>query len=221
MDGVLMDARGWHFEALNRALRLYGIEVLRQDHLPRFDGLPTSKKLEMLTIERGLPKDLHQEINDKKQVFTHEIVEKECRPLECHQKALSKLKSEGYKLAMCSNAVRITVDMMIKKAEVEQYLDFSLSNQDVENPNPEIYTKAINRLGLKPQECLIVEDRPHALQRLRQAVHMFWKLEPCMMVTYSNIKNRIREIEKAAHCSEYERSRLIQNKMPQVRGGGR
>ena len=46
MDGVLIEAKEWHYEALNRALALFGYEISRYDHLVTYDGLPTSKKLE-------------------------------------------------------------------------------------------------------------------------------------------------------------------------------
>ena len=48
MDGVLIEAKDWHYEALNRALSLFGMEISRYDHLVTYDGLPTTKKLEML-----------------------------------------------------------------------------------------------------------------------------------------------------------------------------
>ena len=63
MDGVLIDAKEWHYEALNRALALFGFEISRYDHLTTYDGLPTKDKLEMLSLERGLPKQLHSFIN--------------------------------------------------------------------------------------------------------------------------------------------------------------
>ena len=50
MDGVLIDAKEWHYHALNRALELFGFTISRAEHLSTFDGLPTSKKLEMLTL---------------------------------------------------------------------------------------------------------------------------------------------------------------------------
>ena len=63
MDGVLIDAKDWHYEALNKSLELFGMEISRYDHLVTFDGLPTKKKLEMLSLERGLPEELHNFIN--------------------------------------------------------------------------------------------------------------------------------------------------------------
>ena len=67
MDGVLIEAKDWHYEALNKSLRLFGYEISRIDHLATYDGLPTRKKLEMLSIERGLPIELHGFVNEMKQ----------------------------------------------------------------------------------------------------------------------------------------------------------
>lgn len=46
MDGVLIDAKEWHFEALNTALGLFGMQISRYDHLVTYDGLPTRRKSE-------------------------------------------------------------------------------------------------------------------------------------------------------------------------------
>ena len=39
MDGVLIDAKEWHYEALNKTLELFGHKIRRSDHLETFDGL--------------------------------------------------------------------------------------------------------------------------------------------------------------------------------------
>ena len=101
MDGVLIDAKDWHFEALNKALRLFGHEISRYDHLHSFDGLPTRNKLRMLSEEAYLPESLHGFINDMKQQYTREIIEMKCKPVFQHEYALSKLRNQGYKIAVC------------------------------------------------------------------------------------------------------------------------
>ncbi len=58
LDGVLVEAQDWHYEALNRALELFGMPISRYDHLSTYNGLPTRKKLEMLSVEKGLPAGL-------------------------------------------------------------------------------------------------------------------------------------------------------------------
>lgn len=197
MDGVLIDAKEWHYEAINQALGLFGYKISKYDHLVTFDGLPTKKKLEMLSIERGLPEGLHDFINKMKQKYTLEHVYLKCKPLFCHQYALSKLKSEGYKLALASNSIRQTVDIMLDKADISKYLDISLSNQDVlkPKPDPEIYNKAIEMLGLSPEECLILEDNKNGIKAALTSGAYLLKIGTVHDVTYLNIKNRIKEIE--------------------------
>lgn len=204
MDGVLIEAKDWHYEALNQALGLFGFSISRYDHLVTYDGLPTKKKLEMLSLERGLPQGLHCFINKMKQIYTMEHVYLKCKPLFNHQYALSKLKNEGYKLALGSNSVRVTIDMMMEKADLNKYLDFTLSNQDIvkSKPDPEIYLTAMDKLGLSPGECLIVEDNQNGIKAaIASGAHLL-TVKDVMDVTYNNIKQRINEIENGkVKCS--------------------
>ena len=197
MDGVLIEAKDWHYEALNKALGLFGMEISRYDHLVTYDGLPTKKKLEMLSMERGLPKGLHTFINDIKQQYTMEIVHARCKPRFYHEYALAKLKGEGYKMAVCSNSIRNTIEVMMQKASLDAYLEFCISNQDVMHgkPNPEMYNKAITKLGLTPGECIIVEDNENGVKAaLASGAHLL-KVKAVEEVNYQNINNRINQIE--------------------------
>ncbi len=197
MDGVLIDAKEWHYEALNNALSLFGMEISRYDHLITYDGLPTKKKLEMLSLERGFPKGLHNFINDLKQQYTLEITYAKCKPVFYHEYALSRLQKEGYKLAVCSNSVRNTVDMMMHKSGLIKYIDFFLSNQDVKNskPHPEMYDNAISKLGLSPKECVILEDNENGIKAAEASGAHLMKVNVVEDVNYYNIIKHIQKIE--------------------------
>ena len=144
MDGVLIDAREWHYEALNRALALLGYEITRYEHLTTYDGLPTARKLQMLTVERGLPAELHAFMNSLKQQYTLELVATRCKPVFHHQYALARLKAAGYRLGVASNSVRRTVEEMMERSDLLRYLDVLISNEDVTRPkpDPEMYVSA-------------------------------------------------------------------------------
>lgn len=199
MDGVLIEAKDWHYEALNKALRLFGQEISRYDHLITYDGLPTTMKLDMLTVERGLPQSLHDFINEMKQQYTLDMVYLKCKPTFNHQFALSQLKKEGYKLAVASNSVRVSIEAMINKAALVEYLDFMLSAQDVENPkpSPDIYNKAINDLGLMPEECLIIEDNENGIKAAKASGAHVLEVLTVDDVNYKNITAKIKEVEAA------------------------
>lgn len=200
MDGVLIDAKDWHYEALNAALDHFGHTISRYDHLVTFDGLPTKRKLEMLSLEGGFPKGLHQFVNDLKQVYTEEMIVARCRPVFQHQYALSQLRHQGYHVAVCSNSIRKTVQLMMEKAGLLEYLDFFLSNQDVTKgkPDPEIYTTAFQRFGFKPEECMIVEDNENGLKAARASGGFVMKVETTDDVNLPNILKHLKEAENHA-----------------------
>jgi len=201
MDGVLIEAKEWHYEALNRALELFGMPISRFDHLNTFDGLPTRKKLEMLSLERGLPTELHEFLNEMKQQYTMEIVHTKCKPRFGHEYALSSLKSKGYRIAVCSNSVRNTVETMMNKAALDKYLDFMVSNEDVSNgkPDPEMYIKAMSHLQLQPQECLILEDNENGIKAAQASGGHLLVIRDVAETNLDNITARILEIESSIH----------------------
>jgi len=200
MDGVLIDAKEWHYEALNRALALFGFEISRTEHLETYDGLPTSKKLEMLSRDRGLPTGLHKFINEMKQAYTVEMIHTTCKPLFVHQYALARLHGAGYKLAVASNSIRDSVELMMSKARLDQHLDLQLSTNDVSapKPDPEIYVTAMARLGVKPEECLVVEDNENGIQAARASGAHVLVVSTVYDVNHDNITRRIAEIEGAS-----------------------
>lgn len=190
MDGVLIDARDWHYEALNRALGHFGYAISRFDHLVTYDGLPTRQKLEMLSRERGLPRSLHGFLNELKQAYTMEIVHARCKPRFQHEFALSRLHAQGYRLAVASNSVQRTVDVMMERAGLSRYLEFTTSNEHVARgkPAPDIYLFTFERLGVAPHEVLVVEDNENGIRAATDAgAHVFVVSEPAD-VTYDRIR---------------------------------
>ncbi|GHT00379.1 haloacid dehalogenase [Planctomycetales bacterium] len=200
MDGVLIEAKDWHYEALNQALALFGYEINRFEHLTGFDGLPTHVKLKKLSLEKGLPEALHPFINEMKQQYTVGIIQNQCRPRFNHEYALSKLQAAGYRLACCSNSIRPTIEMMMNYAKLDKYLEFIISNQEVgkAKPDPEIYLTAMQKMGLKPEECLIVEDNENGIKAVLASGGHLLAVKTVDEVNYENIRRRIAEIEKGA-----------------------
>ena len=199
LDGVLVDARELHYEALNRSLALVDdkYKISREEHLSTFDGLPTTKKLRLLTEKRGLPTELYNDIWKNKQVQTLEIIDKEMTFDERIRGVLSKLKADGLLIAVCSNSIRETTKMMLIRKGFMEYTEFLLSNQDVKNPkpNPEGYLRAMMLLGIGPRETLIVEDSHVGRQAAFESGAYLCPVENNSGVTYEKITETI---EKAS-----------------------
>jgi len=188
LDGVLVEAKNIHFEALNKALgEKYSIEW--NEHLSIYDGLKTSQKLEMLTERKGLPVNLYKEIWDAKQMYTLQ----ELRNLKVNSELVTTmimLINEGYKLAICSNSIRKTVLTVLSKLGIIEFFDLILSNEDVKNskPHPEIYWKSISIMGYLPEETLIVEDSPYGLLAASRSKAHVMRVGSPKEVTYINIR---------------------------------
>lgn len=160
LDGVLVDADKWHYNALNVALQHSEVEPISwQEHLTIYKGIPTRNKLEILTQRKGLPIELWPKVNESKQEITVDIISKFCSYDE-EKVEMMKLLKRKYKVIVCSNAIKNTVQLMLEKSGVLPFVDFYLSNQDVAHPkpNPEIYFKAFEMARFSPEECVIVED---------------------------------------------------------------
>jgi beta-phosphoglucomutase len=198
MDGVLIEAKDWHYDALNRALGLFGHGISRYDHLVTYDGLPTVTKLDMLTLERDLPRALHDFINELKQKYTIELVHQHCKPRFYHEYALSKLKSQGYRIGCGSNSVRPSIEIMLEKSDLMKYMEVVVSAQEVESPkpSPDMYDKIISGFELKPEECLIVEDNENGIKAAKASGAHVLIIKEVDEVNIDNLKRKIEEINR-------------------------
>lgn len=166
MDWVLIDAREWHYEALNKALELFWFTITRQEHENYYDWLPTHIKLKRLTEEKWLPESLHKFINQMKQQYTVDAIYNNSTVDFSKQVMLKKLKDKWIKIACCSNSIKNSIEMMLNKAMILDYFDLILSNEDVKEskPSPQIYELAMEKLWIKPNEAIVVEDSPHGIE---------------------------------------------------------
>lgn len=222
MDGVLIDAKDWHYEALNRSLDYFGYTpISRNDHLARFDGLSTTKKLEMHFQTKDLNKSQHQEINNKKQELTFKIVDEKCQPLDFHIKMLKKLKEKNYKLAVCSNSITKTIELMLGKAGIIDFFDFYLSNEDVTNPkpDPEIYNKAIEKMNLQPSEVLICEDNVRGIESAIKSKSYVLEIGSVEDTNYENIERAINMINNCEVKEQMIRNPIRSAKLSDMVGG--
>jgi len=163
LDGVLIDAKKLHYDALNTALGDKYF-ITEQEHHDLYDGRKTFEKLELLSKNKNLPTSKHQEIYRKKQEITISLIS-QLQQIDEIVLLFQELESQGYEIGVCSNSIRRTVLTALAKTNLMEYCSVILSNEDVKNskPHPEMYWKAMSIMGRLPEETLIVEDSPPGL----------------------------------------------------------
>jgi HAD superfamily hydrolase (TIGR01509 family) len=163
LDGTLVNMDEPHFTALNCAL--FSIcqrpdpLISWEEHLSTFKGLPTRHKLAMLLELERITLDEVRGIYQAKQAITLKLIRHRLQP-ELEKIALMEhLIAEGWRMCVCSNAIRASVEAMLDQAGMIRFMDFYLSNEDAApKPEPDIYTQAAARFQISPRELFAVED---------------------------------------------------------------
>lgn len=202
LDGVLVDAKELHYEALNLALSSVDPKYVihRDEHLSTYDGLNTTKKLNMLTERKGLPAESHNEVWKKKQEMTIKIIS-EYNKDERICEVLRKLKQDGYVLCVASNSIRETVKMMLLRKGFMEYFDFFYSNQDVKHPKPnsEIYLQCMIKAGVSPRETLVIEDSHIGRKAAQDSGAFLCPVKDSSDVTYEKISEHLEKHNERSH----------------------
>lgn len=169
LDGVLVDATEWHYESLNEALReVSGFELAPLEHREIFNALPTREKLRILVRQGRISEDDVERIFHLKQTYTYRIIEQKCE-IDAEKIAMMRELSARYRLACVTNSIAKSTELMLRKGGYLPYLEFFLSNEEVTRPkpHPDGFIIAMYRLGMRPDETVIVEDAPKGIAAAR------------------------------------------------------
>ena len=170
LDGCLWDSDKSHFDAVNIALATYGERISEEEHRTVFKGLPTRKKLSMLTGMGRLSAQVHEEVEHRKREATLLAIG---QTLQRHEVTalLLGLRASGWRMCCCSNSIRSTVQAVLLKMGILDCMDFVLSNEDVRmaKPAPEMYEKAARIFSIVPDSLVVVEDGEAGKRAARSA----------------------------------------------------
>lgn len=198
-DGIILDLKEIHFEALNRALAPIGEEfvISTEDHVKLFDGLSTKRKLKLLSELKGFPLDKFEQVNESKQQFTVELLDSFSKINYDIVEVVTSLKEDGYLFYVASNAIRRTIELGLDKLGISHLVDKIYSNQDVKNskPNAEIYLQCMAYAGVNPFETIIIEDSKHGREAAVHSGAHVCGLDNSFDFTLSRIKSFINSVK--------------------------
>ena len=195
LDGVLVDACEWHRIALNRALKnVANYEISLADHYEVFNGIPTRKKLEILTQKNIIQKSDHEKIYQQKQKNTVEIIKNKAKKRQEKIALIENLKKEKYIVACFTNSIRETAFLMLEKTGIKSMVDMIVTNQDVINPkpSPEGYNKIVSHFNLNKKYVYIVEDSPKGIQAAEASGCNVIQVKNPDEVSYQNLRKYIK-----------------------------
>ena len=159
MDGVLVDSEAYIFEAARLMFAEHGVTVKPEDALP-FVGTGENRYISGIGESNGFIVDIER---DKARTYAiyEEITRGKLRALPGVHSFIESCNARGLKMAVASSADRIKIAINLREIGLSaDIFDAVISGEDVEHkkPFPDIYLLAAERIGIKPEDCLVVED---------------------------------------------------------------
>lgn len=170
LDGTLVDSEEFHWLSWRDTMRVEGVELTYEQFLASF-GQRNDRILPAwlgADVEAGRV----QRIGDDKEAEYRRLAETHgLTALPGVREWLSALKASGWKQAIASSAPRINVEMMLRVAGLEGYFDAMVSADDVTvgKPDPQVFLKAAEKVGVPPPRCIVVEDAAAGVEGARRA----------------------------------------------------
>lgn len=179
MDGVIVDSMPYHFLAWYEALRPLGIRVSCFDVYAR-EGERWEKSLDDFLRQGGIrstPGLLKRVFESRQKIFKKYFRR---RIFQGAQEFLRCLKQQGYLLGLVTGTPQDQLKGILP-AGIRRLFDALVTGDQVRHgkPHPEPFLKAARELGLKTEECLVIENAPLGI-RSAHAAGMF-----CVAITTS------------------------------------
>lgn len=189
LDGVLIDSESLKTFAYDRALKkLFGKGIPSGKDRQPGESEKFNARLLMEMIE--VQGDIEELIQEKRTVYD-EIAEKEIKLCAGVQNFLKATQQRKLSMVVATASNRKSTDRILEKLDLAKYFNFVLTGDDVKEhkPDPEVYFKAVQELGMKKDECLVIEDSPAGITAAKAAGLK------CVAITHTFPKEELKQAD--------------------------
>lgn len=160
LDGVLIETEKETFNFYKKFLKEKH-DIILQDEDFKYKAGRKSKDFfnSVLTDEQREEVDTKALVKLKRELFNTET-SKYIKKVEEGEALLKKIKEKNLLTALVSQNELRMINSVMDWLGYRNYFDVTLSIDDIKNlkPDPEIYLKAAEKLGVSPEECIVIED---------------------------------------------------------------
>lgn len=166
-DGTLTDSMPLHYCAWRDTMNEYGIAFPRQQFYA-LGGMPTTQIIERLAREQGVKLDVLAAAEAKETAFLNSI--DQLQPVESVLEVARHYRGK-IPIAVASGGYREAVWKQLVQIGCHDWFDAIVTAEDTvrHKPEPDVFLKAAERLGVEPKACLVYEDADLGLQAARAA----------------------------------------------------
>ncbi|WP_050637162.1 HAD family hydrolase [Candidatus Stoquefichus sp. SB1] len=159
MDGLMIDSERVTYQEYVKKLHMLGHDDFTEDLYKHCLGKNKAGICKVFTDHYGDNFPM-KEVWDDVHVWIDESLRNHVPKKDGLDELLQYLKTHGYKTIVATSSARVRVDEILKNAEIVDYFDDSICGDEVKHgkPDPEIFLTACQKLGVTPDEALVLED---------------------------------------------------------------
>ncbi len=169
MDGVLIDSEPLHFAVLADLLARAGHTYTRAEN-EQFIGTTSEAMFSTMIARYKLPGSVAT-YEARYDSALLQVLQQPHPPAPGVTALLDRLRDRRVRVGVASSSRRLWVEATLRSLGVAQAFEVVVAGDDVERgkPDPAIYLLAAKRLGVRPEQCLAIEDSPNGVQSARAA----------------------------------------------------
>lgn len=169
MDGVIVDSEPLHIKAERMLFAPLGIDV-SDEELQSYMGRTPQILLADIIRKYGLDTTL-DEVYPKHKENLAKLYRDEVKPIPGALDTIHSLRSSDIDLAIASSSDLLLISTVLDKFELDEKFASYVSGEEVKNvkPHPDIFLEAAQRLGVRPKECVVVEDSNAGVRAAKSA----------------------------------------------------
>lgn len=171
MDGVIINSEHLHFKAESSVLNEAGSKKITHEDIEKYTGM-TFKDIAAGILKKDKDDPIIEKLIKKKFDILIPMCEKE---LKTFPEIPEKIKefSKEFSLALASSSVIFFIEFVLNKFNLKKYFKVIISGADDEikngKPAPDIFLKAAEKLNVKPEECVVIEDAINGVKAAKAA----------------------------------------------------
>ncbi|PPD57348.1 tRNA (adenosine(37)-N6)-threonylcarbamoyltransferase complex dimerization subunit type 1 TsaB [Dehalogenimonas etheniformans] len=158
LDGVIIDSADLHFQAWRETLARHDVSIDREQFEQGFGQ--RNDDIIAGIIRQPISADEIAAIGKEKEADYRRMVKGHARFFPGVLELMSSLKEGGFKQAVASSAPADNLKLVIAEMRLEPFISATVDASGVSRgkPDPEVFLKAAEKLGLSPKACLVIED---------------------------------------------------------------
>ncbi len=170
MDGVLVDSQPYHFKADIETMAQYGV-IKDQKFYEAYAGTLTADRMRMLKEMFCLDVPVEEMTAKREQMILDIMAREDIVPVSGIPEFLKGIKERKLVTAVASSSDYKLIDLILDRLKIAEYFDSITSGSDVKRgkPSPDVFLLAAERINMKPEECLVVEDSENGVKAAKAA----------------------------------------------------